>query len=285
LPGSLLQAFIQTLDRHDVQGLRQFYGVYSALFPFESEREPLEAFQRMLELNEDRDAQRLYGPYREVVCTVRMHNGAGPVVGGFVFGVITSPAHAAAGYGASIQVSYVFLAPDARGCVPVAEFARYAQDVALKTWTVDTASTLKRPPVLFEVNDPCRMSPQQVAEDTLRSGLHPARRHLFWQRCGSAPLAFPYVQPRLRPDGEPVRFLDLFCIGRQPIPAMLLLAHLRGFVALSVLKGADPWSDPDFVAMALELERGAQVHCVPHGDQRLVLIRNWGRSARPRRPG
>jgi hypothetical protein len=74
---------------------------------------------------------------------------------------------------------------------------------------------------------------------------------MFGLRSGFAPLSFPYVQPRLRIDAEPVRYLDLFCSnhGPQGIPAALLLNHLYAFISISVLKDRDAREDPDFIAM------------------------------------
>jgi hypothetical protein len=126
------------------------------------------------------------------------------------------------------------------------------------------------PLILFEVNNPARMTPAQIEEDTARSGLDPHRRYVFWKRNGFGPLDFDYVQPRLRPDAEPVRYLDLFCTAgvADAIPAELIAAHLRAFVSISVLKGRDASSDPDFRAMAETLLPGTTIPFVDDADPR-----------------
>jgi hypothetical protein len=82
--------------------------------------------------------------------------------------------------------------------------------------------------------------------------MDPFKRYLFWRRNGFRPLDFAYTQPRLRPDAEPVKYLDLFCsdIPQAPIPVAVLQKHLAAFVSISVLKGSAAAEDADFSAMA-----------------------------------
>jgi hypothetical protein len=85
------------------------------------------------------------------------------------------------------------------------------------------------------------------------------------------------VQPRLRTDAEPVRYLDLFCTAgvSDAIPAELIDAHLRAFVSISVLKGRDPSGDADFSAMAASFRPGSKIRFVRDTDsqQREIATR------------
>lgn len=222
----------------------QLYEIYKQAFPIEDEREPPEAFGEILAMNSDRHLQQLYGPYREVVAAVRLWKG-GPIIGGVIFGVTTSADHIAADVPSSVQAIYTFFAPECRGLVPMRVITDFCRKTALETFGGQGVEGMREPIILFEVNNPLKMTEQEIEEDIKHSGVNPFRRYGFWMRAvHSNPLDFPYVQPPLRDDGETqaVRCLDLFCTQELPegIPSKLLLRHLCSFVALSVLKGRQP---------------------------------------------
>jgi hypothetical protein len=105
---------------------------------------------------------------------------------------------------------------------------------------------------------------------------------MFWLRSGFTPLAFPYVQPRLRDDAVPVRYLDLFCSNDAPegVPAIMLLNHLYAFVSVSVLKDRDAREDPEFVAMAQWLEGRTHVGLADRRGPAIAAIARRARLAR-----
>lgn len=242
----------------------QLYKIYSNAFPLEDEREPPEAFEQILQFNQDKELQRLYGNYHEVVAAIRL-NGS-ETIGGIVFGCSASEAHIDAGIPSSVQAIYAFVDAPFRkdrknrkahkvrkdGVVTMLDIVNYCQRTAIELYGKPNGIT-KKPIILFEVNNPLRMSEDQIAEDTLYSGINPSERYMFWQRSiSSMPLNFPYVQPKLRVDSLPIHYLDLFCTTKelpQGIPAKLLLNHLKAFCSISVLKGQDASQDPDFYAM------------------------------------
>jgi len=238
----------------------KLYAIYAEMFPLPDEREPPEAFFEIHDLNQNADIQRKLGPGREIVAAIRLWQG-GPLVGGHVFGITTSAAHMAFGCRASIQAIYTFLEPGARGKGPIPDMKTYMCDQALATFGFDPVRGGMPPMMFFEVNNPKRMTQQEIEEDTKRSGLDPHRRYMLWKRNGFAPLQFPYVQPRLRPDVDPVRYLDLFCTAgvADEIPADLIFAHLSAFVSISVRKGQPALEDPDFAAMAKLLTPGRTI--------------------------
>jgi hypothetical protein len=248
-PAVRARIIIEELNPHDKAAFEAFYSLYETCFPMADEREPPEAFDEIFSSNQDIRTQERYGPYREFVAVVRLWT-TGPVIGGHVFGVVTSPEHLAAGFPASIQVIYTFLHKDYRGLVPTRMVINYSKAVALKTFPTGAIS-LADPIIFFEVNNPSKMTEEEIRQDTQMSGISPYRRYNFWLRSGFRPLAFPYVQPRLRPTAQPVRCLDLFCSASvgEYAPAQLLHSHLRSFVFISVLKNQDLSFDQDFQLM------------------------------------
>lgn len=248
----------------DKDEFAKLYSIYADLFPLPDELEPPEAFVEIAALNERADIQTLYGPWREIVAGIRLGPGEA-LVGGNIFGVTTSPHHLAFGCQASIHDIYLFLERAARGNGATGDAKAYKEARALAAYGFD-AGTGRMPPLIFlEVNNPMRMTPAQIEEDTARSGVNPYRRYIFWKRSGFAPLDFHYVQPALRPETSAVRYLDLFCTAGQAeaIPAELIGAHLNAFISISVLKGRAASENAEFACMANELQPGHAVRFVP----------------------
>jgi GNAT superfamily N-acetyltransferase len=253
-----------------------FLALYEAAFPIADEREPPEALEAILALNSNLAVQVTDGPYREAVFAIRAWAG-GPVIGGHIFGMTTSDAHRAAGYAASVQAIYAFLHPRMRGQVPMRLLVEHARRTATDTFALPGAAIRSPPPVLLEVNNPLRMSAEEIELDTRSSGTSPLRRYLFWRRSGFMPLEFPYVQSALRESAEPVRYLDLFCTHDDgpSLPAAVLAAHLHAFVAISGLKGVDVDDDAPFRAMRRWFAEhdAEQVAMADDGDADIVAAR------------
>jgi hypothetical protein len=265
----------------DSKSFEQLYAIYAEMFPLPDEREPPEAFYEIYALNKNADIQKRLGPWREVVAAIRLEK-SGPVVGGHVFGVTTSPAHRSFGCRASVQAIYTFLDKDSRGRGGIADADKYMMRTALETFGFEDDESALPPLIFSEVNNPLRMTAHEIEQDTLHSGIDPYRRYRFWRRTGFAPLDFTYVQPALRSGAEPVRYLDLFCAAgtHTGIPAELIAAHLAPFISISVLKGRPASEDDQFLRMRDALKPGAIVPFVPdtHADQ--IKIRQGADAAR-----
>jgi hypothetical protein len=273
---------IEELSVNDMDAFFGLYEIYSRVFPMPDEREPPSAFREILNLNRDARIQTTYGPYREIVATVRRWEG-GPVIGGHIFGVTTSECHRMHQIPGSIQAIYTFLHEDNRGEIPIKTFVEYCQQTALRTFPSNGRLAVQ-PLIFFEVNNPLKMTAEEIDIDTKNSGLDPHRRYMFWLRSGFRPLDFPYVQPRLRPDAEPVRCLDLFC-GKatyETVPANVLERHLQAFISISVLKGRNAADDPDYQRMQQWLRERSQVKLVPADNDSIRKIVNASREARAR---
>ena len=84
--------------------------------------------------------------------------------------------------------------------------------------------------IVIELNDPFRVAPQNDNYD-------PFERALIWDRWGYGRLCFPYVQPALSDEQEPVRCLLLGMLPiapqfRREVPSSLVCDVLSGFHAL-----------------------------------------------------
>ena len=238
----------------ETESFASFYRIYADAFPLSDEREPPEAFVEIAALNSRADVQARFGPWREIVAGMRLPDSTAPV-GGVIFGVTTSPFHVAFGCRSSIQNIYIFVEPAARGRGATAQANDYMEGRALAAFGFDAGAGRIPPLVFLEVNNPTRMSSAEIDDDTARSGIDPYRRYMFWKRRGFAPLDMHYVQPALRSDASPVRYLDLFCTSgvADAVPAELIIAHLSAFISISVLKGQAAATSPEFVRMSEEL--------------------------------
>lgn len=241
------------VDPGDSRSFAVLYNIYAQMFPLPDEREPPDAFFEIAALNVNGPVQAAFGPWREVVASIRPWQG-GPIIGGHVFGMTTSRAHERHGHGASVQAIYTFIEQRSRGSGAISDMKRYMTGEALRVFGFEADAPLT-PLIFFEVNNPLRMTAEQIREDTEMSGVSPFRRYNFWRRNGFRPLDLRYVQPALRPDAEPVRYLDLFCsdVPAGGIASAVIASHLAAFIAVSVRKGAPADEDPDFAAMAAAL--------------------------------
>ncbi|HEY0484470.1 MAG TPA: hypothetical protein VGD37_43415 [Kofleriaceae bacterium] len=251
----------------------ELYGLYERLFPLPAEREPPEAFFEVLALNRNPQVQHALGPWHEAILVVQAGQG-GPVVGGHVYGVTTSRAHRELGCAASVQAIYTFFDHLVRGRTPMSQIERELQARASRTFDDRGAPITISPLIFVEVNNPLRMTPEQIADDTAHAGIDPYRRYRHWLNSGLRPLELSYVQPPLRTGEDAVRYLDLFCNSSlSSVPSSVILGHLRAFISISVLKGRPADDDPDFAVMRDQLGVRDAIGFVPEDQGDLRAIR------------
>jgi GNAT superfamily N-acetyltransferase len=114
--------------------------------------------------------------------------------------------------------------------------------------------------IVIELNDPFRVAPQDDNYD-------PFERAMIWDRWGYGRLCFPYVQPALSDEQEPVTCLLL---GMKPIapslkdqvPAATLCDVLEGYLRWA-MRIDEPELDPTFAAMKQFLSNTSTVHIEP----------------------
>jgi hypothetical protein len=268
------------LTRDDDAALQEFYNIYATSFPLPDEQEPIEGFIDVLRMNADRDVQRNFGPYQEVLLAIRDPESRA-IVGGLVFSVTFGQKHWDAGIAGSVQAIYLFLDRkfrerhrlDARAIVP--EIERRALEICRP----HAPATCMEIAIFFEVNNPRKMLAHQIKADYDMSGLDPYKRYKNWIGLKCRPLDFNYVQPPLNSEKKAVDYLDLFYYGpRERIPAAMLAEHLRAFISVSVLKGKDPRKDPDFLEMDSTLRATAHVRVIdPENDKKIRSILDQAR--------
>lgn len=236
----------------------ELYKIYTSAFPLDNEREEPDAIDQVLAFNSDAKIQKNYGISHEILAAIKLGTN-GQIIGGIMFSCITSQVHLDANIYASVQLVYLFLAPQMRGLFPMRTIAvDYCKSYAKQLFYNANLPNILQPLVMLEVNNPLRMSDAQINDDITYSKINPFQRYLSWQSINALPLDFSYTQLKLRPDSEAIPFLDLFCIAddfQQGIPSAVLLQHLYSFCSISVLKGTDARLDNDFLIMEQSLKK------------------------------
>ena len=119
------------------------------------------------------------------------------------------------------------------------------------------------PLIMAEINDPRAVNPVPETMD-------PFARARWWAKRGFARLDFPYVQPPLSPQQQPVRHLALsvkLLPGTTTPPALRLQASavdafIRDYLVYA-MRIAEPTASADYLAMADWLSRHPVVRLVP----------------------
>lgn len=262
----------EELDRHDSDALAVWYESYRHSFPHDDEREQLEDFKHILDMNHDAVVQNRFGPYREFVLAMR-DVATGEIVGGLNFGATTSDKHKAAGFAASVQAIFFFV--DKRYRQRHVYRRRIEDEIkirALSAFPPDAASAADVA-IFFEANNPAKMNPIDIWSDRDNSGLDTYRRYHMWLEVGAHPLAFDYVQPPLSSTKQSVPFLQLFYLGKgDHLSSAMVIEHLYRFISISVLKGEDADTNKDYQAMKTDLQRSEVIDFIPRNDPEIEDI-------------
>jgi len=233
---------IEATDRADDGVLDAFFAAYDQAFILPNEKEEIDGFRDCLALNDGPEHRRLraqYGPFREIVLVAR--GDASSVVGGANFIVIAQPTDAAHGIAFTVNLNYLFIAPEQRGRYrsrSVLAACRHLAETVASPWRDGGAAS--RGLFFLEINDPFRLSPEQYKLDSDHAGIDQVARLAYWARLGSTVLDWPYVQPALSADQHDDTTLAYAVLdaNARKLPAALVLWHLERFFAISVLKGA-----------------------------------------------
>jgi hypothetical protein len=207
------QLWFQQFSSTSGNDFREWYSFYEREFPLDDEREPVDGFQRLLDINVDEQLQARFGPYSEIITAIRLPP-SNEIVGGSVLGVATSEQHEEAGYLASVQVIYIFVRETYVGLNNVIVTTYIKQRASQFALSKRPHATAKNIAIFFEANNPRRMSREDIENDRDLSGVDPWRRYRAWLSLGGVPLKLQYVQPALQSDKSPVKYLDLFYLFR-----------------------------------------------------------------------
>lgn len=247
LEGGVIAHYI---TRADDPHLNRFYSAYDAAFILPDEKEDLEGFRACLALNEGEAYERLaaqYGPYREMV--ILLTEGAnGPVLGAANF-----IAFAGDGSDPTISLSYIFV--DAgqrrRGLFGLLMHLVREETTEAFTWA---EGDVPAPLIFIEMNNPVKMSPEDYALDSTHAGLDQVDRLKIWERRGARLVGIDYRQPPLSEDQESEDELLLGVLGTggaEALSACRVLAHMRRFFGVTVLKGR-PLTDSPVASQQLD---------------------------------
>lgn len=239
LEGGVIAHYI---TRADDPQLPRFYAAYDAAFILPDEKEDIDGFRACLALNEGGAYERLsalYGPYREMV--ILLTDGAhGPVLGAANFILFAGD-----GSDPTVSLSYIFVdaAQRRRGLFGLLMhlIREEARDAFI--WP---PGDIPVPLIFIEMNDPVKMSAADYARDSRHAGLDQVERLKIWERRGARLIDFAYRQPPLSAAqaAEDNLLIGVLGSGGADLTACRLLAHMRRFFGVTVLKGRDPASSP-----------------------------------------
>ncbi|MFN3312115.1 MAG: hypothetical protein ACK46Q_01435 [Hyphomonas sp.] len=258
LDGGIVAHYI---TRADDPLLPHFYAAYDAAFILPDEKEDLAGFQACFALNEGEQYEalsRLYGAYREIAILLT-EGERGPVLGAANFIVFLGD-----GTDPSMSLSYIFVDPAQRRRGLFSLLMQLMQQEAVDSvrWP---PGNVPHPLIFFETNDPVKMSPEDYALDSSHAGLDQIDRLKIWERRGARLIDFAYHQPPLsaHQSAETQLLLGVLGADAADLSACRLLAHLRRFFGVTVLKGQrpddNPVAAPQLAALGAACARGETV--------------------------
>lgn len=233
-----------TDEPSDLAALRAFYDtLYVAEFPDPDERESLANMVGYLR----RKAQGWYG--RNSYHIVLGRSGD-EIVAASVSDYLAEP-------NAGV-IEFLLISPSSRGSGVGRQLLAYTEGLFEQDAQRAVGRSLDC--VLAEMNDP-------LATSALTDNLNPVTRALIWQRWGYHGLDFPYVQPALSPDQDPVTNLILICKPLREDWSAAVPSHVVGTAVHEYLRWAmridQPEQSPEFQDMAKALSRVERVNCLP----------------------
>jgi GNAT superfamily N-acetyltransferase len=220
--------------------LEPFYDLYSQVFTLEEEREPIEAFRAILDMNSRKDVQCDFGPYCEYITVAKAPDDRVIALANYILYAYPGKANEFSG---SSQLNFICVAPDVRGQGIAAHLLRFLEKRVGEFASAHTGDPSPRAFITIEQNNASRMTREQRECDEAAAGISSERRNTWWRRQGYRQLEFPYVQPPLSKDQEACRYIDYYArligVGSAEInslPAAQLLEHLRRYFFVSVGK-------------------------------------------------
>ena len=228
----------------DIALLSSFYsGLYIAGFPDANERESLANMKRYLELKRE-------GWYELNNYHIILALDGDRTVAASVSDYLAKPNCGV--------IEFLLVDQLVRGT----GLGKLVHDATLKAFHADASAAGQNAVdgVVIELNDPFRVAPQDDNYD-------PFARALIWDRWGYGRLCFPYVQPALSDDQEPVtcRLLGMKPIApalQHGVPSATICDVLEGYLRWA-MRIEQPELDPTFTAMKQYLSGQATVQLEP----------------------
>lgn len=233
-----------TDDPADLAALRAFYDtLYVAEFPDPDERESLANMAGYLR----RKRQGWYGRNNYHIV---LGEADGAVVAASISDYLAEPNTGV--------IEFLLIAPAGRGAGTGRKLLAHTEALL----DADARRAHDRPldAVLAEMNDP-------LVSSAVTDNLDPVTRALIWHRWGYRGLDFPYVQPALSADQDPVTNLILIGKPLRPdwsaaIPAPVVASSVHEYLRWA-MRIDDPGASAEFRAMAATLARTDRVRGLP----------------------
>lgn len=238
--------FVRATDDPASSILEDFYAGYDRAFVLPDEREDLAGFRKCLALN--RTHRTAFGRTHCELAAV-LEDEAGRRLGGINF--LATAIDRPGAPRAAVALNYVYVEEAFRGRGLLRQALTAVRVLAART--LDLSEKDGAPVVFIEQNDPLRLTPEEYAADTERSGLDQVDRLAIWARMGAEVVDFPYVQPALSDDQQAEDGLIYAAVDYpgEAVDPGLLHDHLESFFAISVLKGE---AEPSGGAAARQIE-------------------------------
>jgi hypothetical protein len=253
--------------------LDEFYRHYDAAFVLENEKESYEGFADCLALNAGDAFDRLvhrFGTFREFVLVVRDPQTGTPIGGANFIAFPLAQSKDSAPAVLSMNLNYAFINQAFRRRGLFKRLVLDLPDIALRLLVATNRNSLpiewfsSEPPgtlpdllMFIEQNDPYRMPRNDYVLDTQYTGLDQMARIGIWARLGTKIVDFAYAQPPLTSEQEADYNLVYGVLGARgkTLDPCLLRGHLERFFGISVLKGADPMTEPTAAEQLRTLDR------------------------------
>lgn len=236
-----------TASADDIALLRQFYrDIYIYEFPDPNERESLENMERYLQLKNE-------GWYQANNYHILLFlNDDTPVAGS----IIDYLAHPNTGV-----IEFLVVQKDLRKAGVGAQLLAWTENVLAQD--AITAGYASWDYIIAEMNDPFKSADLHDSMDTWE-------RAMVWHRWGYRKTRFPYVQPSLSPDKEPVHNLLLMCkpgsrVNPDAMPPDTLVTAIYDY-ARWAMRIDDPAANQECREMATYVRSQVKIPLVPLAD-------------------
>ena len=177
------------------------------------------------------------GPFYEAITIVRGHGGQ-KVVAAANYTIMSYPGRqrAVVGFDGSCQLNFICVDKTLRGVGLAQALLSHINAKITDVVSSETGVAAPRIFITCELNNPARMTAEQIETDAAAALLDPLQRKQWWSNRDFARLDFPYEQPPLSAQHQPCAYID--CYLRIPDDDMRnirsfktapLLEHLRRF--------------------------------------------------------
>jgi GNAT superfamily N-acetyltransferase len=219
----------------DAPLLEQFYRGFDRCFILDSEKETLEGFRACLNQNASpvyEALQARYGDFMELLMLVTKTDSP-EAIGGANW--ICFPGLQGE---LSINLNYIYVLPEYRGHGYFKTLIAACESISA-SMLARAGSRAVQTLIFTEHNHPWRMSMADQQIDSAHTALDQVDRMKIWATVGSRLIDFPYVQPPLSDEQEPMDSLVYAVKGAEgdTLDPLVLKHHLERFFGISVLKG------------------------------------------------